>query len=119
MASVATRSYSAALRCSISLTVLISNVDWPKGKRPQLRGARAEAVVSSERQAAEMRPAGTISDHKDRMASVRFPTINQKNPHYPQPGTEPRRLMFEDIPRSAPTPKKNGGTAPSKKNPPA
>jgi hypothetical protein len=61
----------------------------------------------------------TAKLHKDRMASVRSPTINQKNPHYPQPGTEPRRLMFEDIPRSAPTPKKNGGTAPSKKNPPA
>jgi hypothetical protein len=38
-------------------------------------------------QSAEMRPAYAISDHKGRIASIRFPTINQKNPHYPQPGT--------------------------------
>jgi hypothetical protein len=37
-------------------------------------------------------------------ASVRSPTLNQKNPDYPQPGTEPRRLMFEGISRRAPTP---------------
>jgi hypothetical protein len=45
------------------------------------------------------------------MASVRFPTINQRNPHYPQPGTEPRRLMFQDIPRGATARIKNGRMA--------
>jgi hypothetical protein len=34
MASVATRSYSAALRCSILLTVLISNAECPEGNGP-------------------------------------------------------------------------------------
>jgi hypothetical protein len=39
------------------------------------------------------------------------PTINRNNPHYPQPGTEPRRLMFEDISRRAPARIKSGRTA--------
>jgi hypothetical protein len=109
MASVATRSYSAGPRCSILLTVLISNAECPTGKRPQFGGGATWGDACWGRllgtQSAEMRPTYAIRDHKGRMASVRFPTISQENPHYPQPGTEPRRLMFEGISRRAPTPR--------------
>jgi hypothetical protein len=111
MASVATRSYSAALRCS-SLSSFENSV-VRKENGPSWRG-RELGPSFPRTKSAEMRPAFAISDHKSRMASVRFPTINQKNPHYPQPGTEPRRLMFEDIPRSAPTPKKKRRHGPFK-----
>jgi hypothetical protein len=56
------------------------------------KAARAGAVVSSDGKRRKcVRRA--ISDHKGRTASVRFPTINQKNPHYPQPGMERARAL--------------------------
>jgi hypothetical protein len=106
MASVATRSYSAALRCSILLTPRISNAGFRKENGPDWRGRELEPSFPG-RHAAEMRPAYAISDHHGPIASARYPTIKPENPHCPHPGTEPRRLIFEDIPRSAPPPKKN------------
>jgi hypothetical protein len=60
----------------------------PKGKRPQAGWGRELELSFPGRHAAEMRPAYAISDQKGRIASVRYPTTNLKNPRYPQHGTE-------------------------------
>jgi hypothetical protein len=66
---------------------------YPAPPEPlKTKAARAGAVVSSDGKRRKcVRRA--ISDHKGRTASVRFPTINQKNPHYPQPGMERARAL--------------------------
>jgi len=57
--------------------------ECPTGKQPQLGRDLGDACWGRRllgTQSAEMRPAYAISDHKGRIASIRFPTINQKNP---------------------------------------
>jgi hypothetical protein len=114
MASVTTRSYSAALHCSILLTALISNAGCPKGKRPQSGGGKRAGAVVSWTSCGGMRPAYAISDHTRPNSVCTVPDYKPEKSPLSTAWNGTAGLMFEHILRSAPTPKKERRHGPRK-----